>query len=92
VEIAVGTAEAKGQTWATITVSDTGIGIPEDEIPYIFDRFFRGTGPRQMQVPGTGLGLAIVKEVVEMHEGFVTLESEVGKGSTFMVWLPIAGD
>ncbi len=92
VEIAVGIAEAKGQTWATITVSDTGIGIPEDEIPYIFDRFFRGTGPRQMQVPGTGLGLAIVKEVVEMHEGFVTLESEVGKGSTFMVWLPIAGD
>jgi len=102
-----GTKEAEGRTWATVTVADTGMGIPEDELPHIFDRFFRGVEPRSMQISGTGLGLAIVKEIVELHGGWVTAESpstgsgqapsttlktgEEGVGSTFTVWLPLAG-
>lgn len=71
-------------------VADTGMGIPEEELPHIFERFFRGEKPRRMQVPGTGLGLAIVKEIVELHGGRVTVESRVGEGTTFTVWLPLA--
>ncbi len=90
VEVSTGKEERDGTQWATITVADTGIGIPKQEIPYIFDRFFRGDRPRQMQIPGTGLGLAIVKEIVEHHGGLITVESEEGKGSRFTVWLPCA--
>jgi len=79
---------ANGRSWATLTVTDTGIGIPEEELPYIFDRFFRGEKPRTMQISGTGLGLAILKEIVELHGGQVAVESEVDKGSIFTVWLP----
>jgi signal transduction histidine kinase/nitrate/nitrite-specific signal transduction histidine kinase len=88
--VSTGTCEAEGKTWATATVADTGIGIPEDELPHLFERFFRGERVRQMQVPGTGLGLAIVKEIVALHGGRVTVESQVGEGSTFTVWLPVA--
>ncbi len=90
VVVSTGKEEAEGQVWATVTVTDTGIGIPEEELPHIFDRFFRGKEPRRMQVPGSGLGLAIVKEIVELHGGRVTVESQVGVGSTFTVWLPLA--
>ncbi len=79
---------ANGRSWATLTVTDTGIGIPEEELPYIFDRFFRGEKPRTMQISGTGLGLALLKEIVELHGGKVTVESEIDKGSIFTVWLP----
>jgi signal transduction histidine kinase len=90
VVISTGREEADGRMWATVKVSDTGMGIPEEEIPHIFDRFFRGKEPRDMQLPGTGLGLAIVKEIVDLHGGRVTVESQVGEGSTFAVWLPLA--
>ncbi len=86
--VSTGTAVADGRSWATITVSDTGIGIPEEELPYIFDRFFRGDQPQAMQISGTGLGLAILKEIVELHGGQVTVESKVNKGSSFTVLLP----
>jgi PAS domain S-box-containing protein len=88
--VSTGTEKTKGRTWATATVADTGIGIPSGELPYIFDRFFRGMEPRSMQVPGTGLGLTIVKEIVELHGGWVTVKSTVGVGATFTVWLPLA--
>jgi signal transduction histidine kinase len=88
ITISTGTRAADGRSWATVTVSDTGIGIPEEELPYIFDRFFRGEEPRTMQISGTGLGLAILKEIVELHGGRVTVESEVDRGSSFTVWLP----
>ena len=65
------------------------MGISQEELPYIFERFFRGEGPRQMQVSGTGLGLAIAKEIVELHGGQVTVESQKDEGSTFTVWLPL---
>lgn len=88
IRVSTGITVAHGRSWATITVSDTGIGIPEEELPYIFDRFFRGEQPQVMQISGTGLGLAILKEIVELHGGRVTVESEVGRGSSFTVHLP----
>ncbi len=90
VSVSTGSTEAGGREWATITVTDTGMGIPESELPHVFDRFFRGERPQMMQISGTGLGLAIVKEIVELHGGRVTVESEAGEGSTFTVWLPLA--
>ena len=89
ITVSTGTSEAERRTWATAVVADTGIGIPAAELPHVFDRFFRGEEPRTMQVSGTGLGLAIVKEIVELHGGRVAVESEVGVGSTFTVWLPL---
>lgn len=89
VTVSTGTREAERRTWATAVVADTGIGIPAAELPHVFDRFFRGEEPRTMQVSGTGLGLAIVKEIVELHGGRVAVESEVGVGSAFTVWLPL---
>jgi signal transduction histidine kinase/putative methionine-R-sulfoxide reductase with GAF domain len=90
VVVSTGMAEAEGRVWATATVADTGMGIPQEELPHVFERFFRGVKPRKMQVSGTGLGLAIVEEIVKLHGGRVTVESEVGVGSTFTVWLPLA--
>ncbi len=85
--------EVKGErSWAKVTVKDTGIGIPQEEQAYIFDRFFRGEEPRQMQIQGSGLGLAIVKEIVELHGGRVKVTSKPGTGSTFSVWVPLANN
>ncbi len=92
VTISSGIGEAQGRRWATVAVSDTGMGIPEDELPFIFDRFFRGERPREMQLPGTGLGLAIAREIVELHGGWVTVESELEVGSTFTIWLPLVNE
>jgi len=89
ITVSTGRTEARGRWWATITVTDTGMGIPEDELPHVFERFFRGEKPRTLQISGTGLGLAIVKEIVELHGGRVTVKSEVDKGSRFTVWLPL---
>jgi signal transduction histidine kinase len=74
-------------TWR-IDVSDTGIGIPADEVARLFDLFVRGSNARIAGLPGTGLGLAIVKSLVEMHGGHVKVESVLGKGTTFSVYLP----
>jgi PAS domain S-box-containing protein len=74
-----------------LEVKDTGIGIDAEDQPHLFERFYRGQRVRQSKIHGTGLGLAIVKEIVDLHEGWVTVQSEVGKGSTFQVWLPVYG-
>ena len=71
-----------------LEVSDTGIGIAQDEVELVFGRFFRGGGALEKHIPGTGLGLNIVSSIVAAHDGTVTLESEVGRGSTFRVTLP----
>lgn len=73
--------------WVIIEVSDTGIGIPDIELPHIFERFYRGTNVNPA-IPGTGLGLAIIREIVELHGGTVTVESREGAGSTFCLRLP----
>ena len=92
VAIRVATAEHDGRIWGTIAVSDTGIGIPERELPHIFERFFRGEGPRKAQVSGTGLGLALAQQIVSLHGGWITVRSRVGEGSTFTIWLPLASE
>ena len=71
-----------------IRVSDTGIGIPEGKLPRIFERFYRVDKARSKETGGTGLGLSIVKHVAENHGGRVAVESTVGEGSTFTVYLP----
>ncbi len=76
--------------WAAINIRDTGIGIPAEELPHIFERFFRGLEPRRRQLRGSGLGLAIAKETLERQGGRITVESRLGQGSTFTVWLPLA--
>ncbi|MBI5493209.1 MAG: hypothetical protein HY893_09785 [Deltaproteobacteria bacterium] len=76
-----------GQDMATVTIEDTGIGIPETEKDKIFDRFYRVDTSRGVTV-GSGLGLSIVRTIVEAHGGTVTVKSEIGKGSAFIVTLP----
>ena len=73
---------------AVIEVSDTGAGIPEDQLPRVFDRFSRLDEGRRRGNGGTGLGLAIVKAIVEAHGGSVAVQSEVGKGTTFTLTVP----
>jgi len=76
--------------YVEIKVSDTGIGIPKEEIPKIFDKFYRVKDPKARHVKGTGLGLYIVKNIIDAHKGSIDVESEVGKGTTFRILLPIA--
>src|SRR5579875_975936 len=72
----------------TICVRDHGLGIPREQRDKIFERFYRATGPRQREIPGLGMGLYIVAEIVKRHGGTITVDSEIGKGSTFTVTLP----
>jgi PAS domain S-box-containing protein len=75
-----------------VKITDTGRGIAADDLPHIFDRFYRGRDVGQLNLPGSGLGLAIAKEIVEMHKGEIVVESEKGQGTTFIVWWPIAAE
>jgi signal transduction histidine kinase len=72
-----------------ISVEDTGVGIASHEVPRVFEKFFRSNDARVQEQPGTGLGLALAQEVVRLHGGRITVESELGKGSTFHVLLPM---
>jgi signal transduction histidine kinase len=72
-----------------IEVSDTGIGIPETNLPYVFERFFRSDRARRAHPGGSGLGLSIVRWIVEAHKGKVEVVSRVGEGTTFTVTLPL---
>jgi signal transduction histidine kinase len=72
----------------TVEVSDTGVGIPEEELGQLFERFYRVEKDRSRTTGGSGLGLAISKQIVEMHGGDISVESEVGVGSTFRVCVP----
>lgn len=75
-----------------LRVSDTGTGIAEEDLPYIFDRFYRGRSSKERQSAGTGLGLAIAKEIVEAHNGTIGAEGQPGQGSTFYFKLPAWGE
>jgi len=76
---------------AVATIEDTGIGIPEEHLPFIFDRFYRVDKVRTDGEGGTGLGLSIATSIAKMHGGTIEVESHVGGGSTFRVLLPLAG-
>jgi signal transduction histidine kinase len=73
--------------WVTITVKDTGSGIPAEELLHLGERFYRGRAARSYRVPGTGLGLAIGKEIIDRHGGRLTIDSEVEQGASFTIWL-----
>ena len=75
-----------------VSVSDTGIGIPEEDLPKIFDIFFRSENAKAMEKVGTGLGLAIVSRMVKAHGGAIDVSSRLGEGSTFTVRLPVKTD
>ena len=74
---------------AGLQFEDTGMGIDPDDIPNIFDRFYRGQRSQRSETPGTGLGLAIVKEIIDLHEGRIEVSSLVKQGTTVKVWLPL---
>ena len=76
---------------AVFTVKDTGIGIPEEAVPRLFDRFYRVDKARSRGTGGTGLGLSIAERIVVRHGGYIRVESTPGKGSTFIVRLPLNG-
>jgi two-component system, OmpR family, phosphate regulon sensor histidine kinase PhoR len=71
-----------------ITISDTGIGIPNEDLPRIFERFYRVDKTRSRDMGGSGLGLSIVKHILELHNSRISVESETGKGSKFVFYLP----
>jgi signal transduction histidine kinase len=74
---------------AWIAVADEGPGIAPEDQPHVFDRFWRADKARSRADGGTGLGLAIVRQIVESHGGQVRLQSKVGVGSSFVIWLPV---
>ena len=75
--------------FALISVLDTGIGISKADVPHIFDRFWRADKARSREQGGAGLGLSIARWIVEMHHGSINVESELGRGSTFQVQVPL---
>ena len=79
----------KEQSYLRVDIADTGIGIPAEDVPYVFERFYKADKARTRSKGGTGLGLAITKNIVEVHEGNISVSSEHGKGTTFTFYLPI---
>lgn len=87
-EIAVSVKQSEDGRCAIVRVSDTGIGIPEDEMPKLFERFHRIEGAQGRSYEGSGIGLALVQELVKLHGGRIGAESMLGAGTTFTVSLP----
>ena len=89
VRVSAGTAPSElSGPMVRVSVTDTGIGIPADDLPKLFQRFFRASNATSAAIPGTGLGLAIVQDIVHQHGGELQVSSEVGRGTTFTVQLP----
>lgn len=86
--IIVEAKQSGGETF--ITVRDTGVGIAEEDLPHIFDRFYRGDKARNIESGGAGLGLSIVSKIIAAHHGKITVDSTLGEGTTFVIRLPSA--
>ena len=87
---AVTLCASRGEGVVVLTVTDTGSGIPPEDLPYIFERFWRGEKSRSRAAGGSGLGLAIARQLVEMHGSVIAVESTPGEGSSFRFTLPVA--
>ena len=79
----------EGSDFVEVTVTDTGIGIPPEEFPNVFKRYFRASTATQAAIPGFGIGLSLVHSIIDEHHGTITFESTVGKGTVFTVTLPL---
>jgi two-component system sensor histidine kinase BaeS len=89
VEITTMTDPRGDELWVGFSVQDTGLGISDDDIPRLFERFYRGKAAHKSGAPGTGLGLAIVKQVTEYHHGKIEVaHGQNGRGAVFTIWLP----
>jgi len=86
--VILGLRRAEG--WAVLTVTDTGIGIPAQDLPHIFERFYRVDKARSRAAGGAGLGLSIVQWIVQAHGGKIGVQSEPNNGTTFTIHLPLA--
>lgn len=89
VKVVTVVAKREDRSWLKILIADNGPGIVQEDIPHIFDHFYRGDKSRDRKSGGSGLGLAIVKQLVEIHGGKVAVESKLGEGSVFQILLPI---
>ena len=85
----VNVAVASGDKGAAVKISDTGVGISPDNQIHIFERFYKADKARDRSLSGNGLGLSLVKKIVKLHDGNITVQSEIGKGTTFEVILPL---
>jgi len=83
-----GAAGVAADGFVEIAVSDTGIGVPPEDLPRLTERFYRVDKARSRELGGTGLGLAIVKHIVQAHGGWMRIESELGRGTTVRLYLP----
>jgi len=89
IEVATVLTEAEKRQWMLVSVTDSGPGVAPEDMPYLFDHFYRGDKSRDRKSGGSGLGLAIVKQLVENHGGKVAVNSTLGAGSVFQVLLPL---
>jgi two-component system phosphate regulon sensor histidine kinase PhoR len=87
--VSLGVAVDRGEV--AVTVSDSGTGIPPEDVPHVFSRFFRAGNATAGAIAGTGLGLAIAKSIVDQHDGTIAVASELGRGTVVTVRLPTAG-
>ena len=89
IQVTTSLEERENWQWLVVSIKDNGSGIAAEDVPYVFEHFYRGDKSRDRRSGGSGLGLAIVKQLVEIHNGQVAVNSEVGKGSIFEVLLPL---
>jgi signal transduction histidine kinase len=91
VTLTVEPREREGEAWVVLEVRDSGAGISTEDLPHVFEAFYRGQAGRLSKTPGTGLGLAIARRVVESHRGLIEVQSTAGMGTSFWIWLRAEG-
>ena len=89
ISLATERAVKEGKEYVVVSIADTGNGISPEDLPHIFQYFYRGEKSRSRKSGGSGIGLALAKQFVVSHGGLLEVESEVGKGTTFYMYLPL---